>query len=45
MEEAASIIIHLDCYDAIKCLPDELAGVLFQIHTLLWSQWGVTKDR
>lgn len=30
MEEAASIIIHLDCYDAIKCLPDELAGVLFK---------------
>lgn len=30
MEEAASIIIHLDCYDAIKCLSDELAGVLFK---------------
>ncbi len=30
MEEVASIIIHLDCYDAIKCLPDELAGVLFK---------------
>ena len=30
MEEAASIIIHLDCYDAIRCLPDELAGVLFK---------------
>ena len=30
MEEVASIIIHLDCYDAIKCLPDELAGILFK---------------
>lgn len=30
MEEVASIIVHLDCYDAIKCLPDELAGVLFK---------------
>jgi hypothetical protein len=30
MDEVASIIIHLDCYDAIKCLPDELAGILFK---------------